>query len=238
MISSKSKKIIIIFTTLIVLVLLLFATAWKASNSRYPYSPETRVVNSGQEMFSRYYPPSMETNLCYADAVVRGIVTSNGQAVNEIVLPDGSTATSIGMNYEFTVTETLLGETDNDQITIRFWGDETFGCPKPHKNDELILFLYLQPLSGAYMPVDNEYSIFAIMPNVTLYAFSDGFPYLDGESADTIYSEILDAAFNIQSNPEIYEDTPIYSEDCILPELLDPQSDILAPLESIFESAS
>ena len=75
MISYKSKKIIIIFTTLIVLVLLLFATAWKASNSRYPYSPETRVVNSGQEMFSRYYPPSMETNLCYADAVVRGIVT-------------------------------------------------------------------------------------------------------------------------------------------------------------------
>lgn len=78
--------------------------------------------------------------------------------------------------------------------------------------------------------------MFAVMPGNTLYAFSGLFDDLDGQPVSRLYEQMMQAAQNIRSNPGEYEDTP--SGGQILTGLLDPESDILAPLESIVESAS
>ena len=78
--------------------------------------------------------------------------------------------------------------------------------------------------------------MFAVMPGNQLYAFSGRFSDLDGQPINRIYEQILEAAENIRNNPEEYEDT--FAPGDILNGLLDPESDVLAPLESIVESAS
>lgn len=203
---------------------------YRRATWRYPYSPETRKLNYFEENFSYVYLPSMETNLRLCDSVVRGVITSNGINSN---IPDYS-----GMEYTFEVREQIMGNETPDEITICFWGSSEGGLAKPHINDELILFLSYKPPYDVYIPTNDESSMFAIMPDDSLYPFypNMGFALYDYKPVSDLYDWILEAAINIRENPEEYEDTP--SIGAVLPGLLDSQSDILAPLESIVESTS
>ena len=208
---------------------------YRRATWRYPYSPETREVNYSP--FMPAYLPSMETNLRLSDLVVRGRVTSDAQAVDTVTTLTGKTGVYLAEDFDFHVEEVLFGSLDTDTITLRCWGKDDTGCAKPHRNDELILFLSVQPTTDfAYIPVSDESSMFAVMPGNQLYAFSGRFSDLDGQPITRIYEQILEAAENIRDNPDEYEDTPYGGQ--ILTGLLDPQSDILSPLESIVESAS
>ena len=78
-----------------------------------------------------------------------------------------------------------------------------------------------------------------LMPDDSLYPFSIclQFTEYDYEPVeDDLYAGILEAAINIRDNPDEYEDT--FAPGDILDGLLDPESDILSPLESIVSSAS
>lgn len=202
---------------------------YKRATWRYPYSPETRRPSSSSNEMLLYFP-SMETNLRLTDSVVRGTVTSDGV--------ESDIEGFYGLEYTVKVTEQIMGMPTKDTITICCWGGEDYGMIKPHKNDDLILMLtYKEPYDVYTITCETE-SMFAVMPGNYLYAFSmmDEFTALDGEPVEDVYLAILEAALNIRNNPDEYASTPIGGE--VLDGLLDPQSDILSPLESIVESAS
>lgn len=211
------RKLVIITACFLVVATVSFAVyLWNRFLYRYPYSPETRYecLDSGP----RAYLPSMETNLRFADVVIRGKIVSDGEAVNKITDPNGVVQRSDGIHYKVKVNEVILGNLDKDKITVRFWGTEETGCAKPHRNDELVLFLYLQEFSGQYMPADSEYSMFAVMPDDTLYSFSGRFSEMDGQSVNNLYDGVEKAVQAIRSNPEEYYTTS--SSGAVLDEIL------------------
>ena len=201
---------------------------YRRTTWRYPYSPETRKINWHSGI--RAYGPSMETNLRFGDTVVRGVITSDGI---ESDIPDYN-----GTEYTFKVTEHLMGATTPETITVCFWGDRENGVAHPYRNDDLIMILSYKDLYDVYIPTNDEDCMFAIMPDDSLYPFSIAYCFTeyDYKPEDDLYAGILEAAINIRDNPDEYEDT--FAPGDILNGLLDPQSDILAPLESIVESAS
>ncbi len=181
-------------------------------------------------MDMRIYGPSMETNLRFGDTVVRGVITSDGI---ESDIPDYN-----GTEYTFKVTEHLMGAATPETITVCFWGDRENGVAHPYRNDELIMILSYKDAHDVYIPTNDEECMFAIMPDDSLYPFSIAYCFTeyDYDPAEDLYAGILEAAINIRDNPDEYEDT--FAPGVILDGLLDPQSDVLAPLESIVESAS
>ena len=197
---------------------------------RYPYSPETRKINWPIDAYMYAYAPSMETNLRLGDTVVRGVITSDGV---ESDIPDYD-----GTEYTFKVTEHLMGATTPETITVCFWGDRENGVAHPYRNDDLIMILSYKNLYDVYFPTNDEESMFAVMPDDSLYPFSIAYCFTeyDYKPEEDLYAGILEAAINIRGNPDEYEDT--FAPGDILDGLLAPQSDILSPLESIVESAS
>lgn len=125
-----------------------------------------------------------------------------------------------------------------DTLTLYISGDRESGVAKPHQNDDLVLFLIYYPDYEIYQLAEREAAMFAVMPGNTLYAFytHPSFVEYDNRPVNDLYTSILEAAINIRGNPDEYEDT--FAPGDILNGLLDPQSDILSPLESIVESAS
>ena len=202
---------------------------YRRATWRYPYSPETRRPSSSFSDVLMYFP-SMETNLRLTDSVVRGTVIFDGV--------ESDIEGFYGLEYTVKVTEQIMGMPTDNIVTICCWGGEDYGMVKPHKNDDLILMLNYKEPYDVYTITCEAESMFAIMPGDSLYSFSmmDEFTSLDGEPSENVYLAILEAAQNIRSNPEEYEDTPMGGT--VLTGLLDPQSDILSPLESIVESAS
>ena len=203
---------------------------YRRATWRYSYSPETRKINWSSSMDMRIYGPSMETNLRFGDTVVRGVITSDGI---ESDIPDYN-----GTEYTFKVTEHLMGAATPETITVCFWGDRENGVAHPYRNDELIMILSYKDAHDVYIPTNDEECMFAIMPDDSLYPFSIAYCFTeyDYDPAEDLYAGILEAAINIRDNPDEYEDT--FAPGVILDGLLDPQSDVLAPLESIVESAS
>lgn len=176
------------------------------------------------------YGPSMETNLRMSDTVVRGVITSDGTESN--------IKYSGGTEYTFKVTEHLLGTPTPENITVYFWGSREDGVAHPYRNDELVMFLSYTDSHDVYRPTNNEDCMFAVMPDHSIYSFSTAYNLIeyDYQPVEDLYAGILEAAINIRGNPDEYEDT--FAPGDILDGLLDPQSDILSPLESIVESAS
>ena len=172
----------------------------------------------------------METNLRFGDTVVRGVITSDGI---ESDIPDYN-----GTEYTFKVTEHLMGATTPETITVCFWGDRENGVAHPYRNDELVMILSYKDSYDVYIPTNNEESMFAVMPDNSLYSFSTAYNLIeyDYQPVEDLYAGILEAAINIRGNPDEYEDT--FAPGDILNGLLDPQSDILSLLELIVESAS
>ena len=235
--NTKIKFTLFLLSALLILLSILGFRYFTYSTYRYPYSPDTRQVNSSQFMLT--YLPSMETNLRLSDIVVRGRVTSDAQSVDTITTLTGKTGVFIAEDFDFHVEEVLFGSLDTDTITLRCWGKDDAGCAKPHRNDELILFLSVQPTTDfAYIPVSDESSMFAVMPDESLYSFSnqEEFTTMDGRPVEDIYQRILEAAQNIHNNPEEYVDIAMGGE--VLTELLDPESNALNSFASIIESAS
>ena len=202
---------------------------YRRATWRYPYSPETRRPSSSSGDMLMYFP-SMETNLRLTDSVVRGTVISDGV--------ESDIEGFYGLEYTVKVTEQIMGMPTDSIVTICCWGGEDYGMVKPHKNDDLILMLNYKEPYDVYTITCEAESMFAIMPGDFLYSFSmmDEFSALDGEPPEDVYLAILEAAQNIRSNPEEYEDPPIGGK--VLDALLNPENDALAPLESIVESAS
>ncbi len=227
----KTKRILIVVCVIVFLcVISLVGYRWYRATWRYPYSPETRKINWPIDAYMYAYAPSMETNLRLGDTVVRGVITSDGVESN---IPDYD-----GTEYTFKVTEHLMGATTPETITVCFWGDREYGVAHPYRNDELVMILSYKTSYDVYIPTNDEDCMFAVMPENSLYSFSTAYCFTgyDYQPAEDLYTGILEASVNIRDNPDEYEDT--FAPGDILDGLLDPQSDILAPLESIVESAS
>ena len=228
---SKRKRVLLAVVGAAVLLAAGVFGFWQYRRAtwRYPYSPETRQLHYSEAMMSFVYFPSMETTLRFADNVVRGVVTE----VGESPFADAS-----GMSFSIRVKETLLGAPTPDTLTLYISGDRESGVAKPHQNDDLVLFLIYYPDYEIYQLAEREAAMFAVMPGNTLYAFytHPSFVEYDNRPVNDLYTSILEAAINIRDNPDEYEDT--FAPGDILDGLLDPQSGILSPLESIVESAS
>lgn len=227
----KTKRILIVVCAIVFLCMIsLIGYLWHRATWRYPYSPETRKINWPIDAYMYAYAPSMETNLRLGDTVVRGVITSDGVESN---IPDYD-----GTEYTFKVTEHLMGAMTPETITVYFWGDREYGVAHPYRNDELVMILSYKTLYDVYIPANEEDCMFAIMPDNVLYSFSTAYCFIgyDYQLVDDLYTGILEASVNIRDNPDEYEDT--FAPGDILDGLLDPQSDILAPLESIVESVS
>ncbi len=79
------------------------------------------------------------------------------------------------------------------------------GVTKPLENDELVLFLKIEAETGIYYLIDEEYSMFAVNPDGTMYAFADmdEFTAYDGMEADDFRAEIQS---KLDNAPELAED--------------------------------
>ena len=97
------------------------------------------------------------------------------------------------------------GEEDRDTVTLSILGGHDSGVTKPLENDELVLFLKIEAETGIYYLIDEEYSMFAVNPDGTMYAFAsmDEFTAYDGMKADDFRAEIQS---KLDNAPELAEE--------------------------------
>lgn len=200
---NKKKMIVsqkVIAVALPVLILIFTAICfWKISATHYSYSPETRVdtaealMQTQKSQSSRVMPYTLETNVVISDAIVRGKVISEGSPVMR-----GGTA--FAYEYDVEVTEVLYGELSSSKILLRCFSYMNL----PHQNDDLILFLMV--LRQGCITANGDTGFFAVMPDNTLYAFSnmDFAADFDGKQPEELYIAIDDIIQKLSETGEGY----------------------------------
>lgn len=193
----SAMKKVILFLSLLILCLL-------ASCGRHTYSTPKRVVLSDEMQASRIAPPAMETNIGLSDLIAVIKITDEGTEETVPLSEDAPEENRVYVTktlYSFDIVQVWYGETpDREELVLQLSGDKNSGCAKPHKNDELIIFL-AQRSDGTYHAVDHEHSIFSINPpDDTLFAFSnrDEFTAFDGEKPAELYQAIADTAAEME----------------------------------------
>lgn len=192
---------------------------------RYNYQPGTQFDKS-IELTYRRYPAGFETNFRYADIVVRGKITRDGEETS--VLYEEA--------FPFKVTEVLAGELEEEKITFLFQHGMRLGSDSVHRNDDLVLFLYRVPEEEGWRPAAGQSGIFAVLPEGFVYAFNGAecFKGVDGQRVETLYQAILSAAENIRANPGDYADTTDPRK--LLPQIIDPGSNVLDHLKELVQT--
>ena len=166
---------------------------------RHTYLPEERVPRYSQVMRLK---PDFDLQLLWSDAVLRVKVEDSGterEAFSGSGVPIGAT------DFQIKILEVWQGEEDRDTVTLSIRGGHDSGVTKPLENDELVLFLKIEAETGIYYLVDEEYSMFAVNPDGTMYAFADmdEFTAYDGMEADDFRAEIQS---KLDNAPELAEE--------------------------------
>lgn len=192
---------------------------------RYEYHPGEQYDISIALTYRKYLT-GFETNFRYADVVVRGRIIRDGE----------ETSVRYEEAFPFEITEVLMGELEEEKITFLFQHGLRMGSESVHRNDDLVLFLYQVPGEEGWRPAAELSGIFAVLPEGFVYAFNgaEGFKGVDGQQVKTLYQAILTAAETIRANPADYVDTTDPGE--LLPQILDPESDVLDHLEELVET--
>lgn len=187
---------------IILAILLLSASLMGcASEQRHTYLPEDRVVLSDNSSQLRL-KPDFDLQLLWSDAVLRVKVEDSG---TEREAFSGSGIPIRATDFQVKILEVWQGEEDRDTVTLTIRGGLDSGVTKPLENDELVLFLKIEAETGIYYLIDEEYSMFAVNPDGTMYAFADmdEFTAYDGMEADDFRAEIQS---KLENAPELAEE--------------------------------
>ena len=140
--------------------------------------------------------------LLWSDAVLRVKVEDSG---TEREAFSGSGIPIRATGFQVKILEVWQGEEDRDTVTLTIRGGLDSGVTKPLENDELVLFLKIEAETGIYYLIDEEYSMFAVNPDGTMYAFADmdEFTAYDGMEADDFRAEIQS---KLDNAPELAEE--------------------------------
>ena len=173
---------------IILAILLLSASLMGcASEQRHTYLPEDRPALSDHSSQLRL-KPDFDLQLLWSDAVLRVKVEDSGTE-----------------REAFSGSGIPIRATDYQVKILEVWHGLDSGVTKPLENDELVLFLKIEAETGIYYLIDEEYSMFAVNPDGTMYAFADmdEFTAYDGMEADDFRAEIQS---KLDNAPEIAEE--------------------------------
>ena len=187
---------------IILAILLLSASLMGcASEQRHTYLPEDRPAFSEDSSQLRL-KPDFEWQLLRSDAILQVKVVDGGTE-REVVSNSGRNV--LLTDYSLEVLHVWQGEEDRDTVTLSIRGGHDSGVTKPLENDELVLFLKIEAETGIYYLIDEEYSMFAVNPDGTMYAFAsmDEFTAYDGMEADDFQAEIQS---KLDNAPELAEE--------------------------------
>ena len=187
---------------IILAILLLSASLMGcASEQRHTYLPEDRPALSDHSSQLRL-KPDFDLQLLWSDAVLRVKVEDSG---TEREAFSGSGIPIRATDFQVKILEVWQGEEDRDTVTLSIRGGLDSGVTKPLENDELVLFLKIEAETGIYYLIDEEYSMFAVNPDGTMYAFADmdEFTAYDGMEADDFRAEIQS---KLENAPELAEE--------------------------------
>ncbi len=186
---------------ILTLFLLMVSLVGCMPSQQHVYRSEERVVLSDMLQQSRL-KPDFDLQLLQSDIVLQAKVEDEGTE-REVVSNSGRDV--ILTDYSLEVLNVWQGEEDRDTVTLSILGGHDSGVTKPLKNDELVLFLKIDPETGIYYLIDYEYSMFAVNPDGTMYAFAsmDEFTVFDGMEVDDFQAEIQS---KLDNAPEIVEE--------------------------------
>ena len=151
--------------------------------NRHQYDPETRISQSRSflsDAFVVVSPPeqSFIAEVVSADLIIEGKVLDDGTLVSRYLpVGEGEDPTAspqlYSVNYQIQIRDVWYGKCEDTEITLGLLGGFESGVMKPHKNDELILFLN-QKSNGDYTTVFYEESIYIINPPENkIFVFAD-----------------------------------------------------------------
>lgn len=222
------------YFVLLLIVTLLFSTACGTAEAydpnRHQYTPEERSAHHAEDqntsLHSSITIPDdklLEYTVLYSDLILKGRVADDG--VSEVVpMFEGvneSPPVTI-TSYQIDVREVLYGSYDEEQLTLRFYSDQT----KPYQGDELLLFLKVR--SNYCIPTRaKDDSVFVINPpenQLVALSVREPLTVFDNQDIADLESEIADIVEGFQSATEysygvgavgllaLTEDSPLYEE--------------------------
>lgn len=220
------KKIALIVITACVSLLHLCSCAEK---ERHIYLPEERVVLSETLNQSRLRP-NFDMQLLWSDVVVRAEVLNDGAEgyrYKDSGDPDNPIKI-LATTYRLKVQEVWQGEVSDQNISLVIRGGKDGDVTKPLKNDNLVLFLRYDPEEDAYGLIDYEYSMFAVNPDETMYAFGNEgtFTAYDMNLVYSFQSMVQERLNDADSIYEKYGGDSALCKEYVSSNLLDVESDV------------
>lgn len=196
---------------------------------RHVYVPEERVVLSEDFNQSRLRP-NFDMQLLWSDVVVRVKVLNDGTETyryKDSGNPDNPVQI-LATTYNLKVEEVWQGEVSDPKISLIIRGGRDSGVTKPLKNDELVLFLRYDSEEDAYGLIDYEYSIFAVNPDETMYAFGNEstFTTYDSDSVDHFYQQIQERLDDADALYQRYGGDSALCREYVSPALLAVEGDV------------
>lgn len=185
---------------------LLIAVLFSSCNHQHVYDPTERVVLSANSSDVQM-APNFDLNLLVVETIAEVAIVSDGEVHTRPMwgfdeYPPEERPKLTYTEFEVSVKEVWQGESIPQNITLHILGDLDTEVTKPQKGDQLVLFL--KCVDGIYYLIDYEYSIFAINPGDTMYAFGDkeSFICYDNDSSSDFREAIQEKYNHIGS---IYE---------------------------------
>lgn len=179
-----------LFSVIVTLLSVFLDPTRQYDPDRHQYDPETRVSGSRSflsDAFVVISPPeqSFIAEVVSADLIIEGKVLDEGTLVSRYLpVNEGEDPTAspqlYSVDFQIQVRDVWYGECEDTEITLGLLGGFESGVTKPHKDDELILFLS-QKSNGDYTTVFYEESIYVINPPENkIFVFADNPSLIEG----------------------------------------------------------